>query len=372
MKYLVLGDVHLLHAHNNTSFILNNLNILFNDFKPGPLTDLDAVFFEGDLFDKATDASNPELNEIKFWFLRLFSYCAKYKIILRILEGTPRHDQKQARIFETIASMVEGLDYRWVNTLEIEFLKSLNSHILYVPDEYRSNNRQTFEEAKQLMAEKNLNKVDLTIMHGMFGFQVNYPVKSDFLHFEQDYLGITKHYVHVGHIHNPMFYDRILGAGSFDRLAHNENHKKGCLLCEIHDNPQDDTYEFVVNKEARSFVTFRVKKDEGQSESLRRLDEFVLSLRPYSFVQIDAPKDHGLISNFSKLCLKYPQITFAKKEHKQTPKPNQTLVAHVELNLREFTASNALEIICALPEIKAMSDADQIELISDINSLING
>lgn len=254
INYLVLSDIHLGHNTNKTKDIVNNLRTYFmENYKI--FHKLDMIIIAGDIFDKLLLNNSENYILATEWLTELIMYCKKHNIILRILEGTPSHDWKQAKVLTTILEKLNvELDYKYIDTLYIEDNSKLGITILYIPDEYKHNAKDTYNDVLKLLKKNNLLEVDIAIIHGQFHYQLP-MVKLDSSHTEDDYLNIVKHYISVGHIHTSSIYNRILAQGSFDRLAHNEEEDKGGMLITITNNG-NDSYRFIKNKHSKIYKTF--------------------------------------------------------------------------------------------------------------------
>jgi len=266
ITYLNLSDIHLGHEQNKTNTIIENLKKYF-DVNEELFSKLDMIVITGDIFDKLLPSNSQEYMLANMWLTDLVLFCVRYNIILRVLEGTPGHDWKQAKLINGIISKLNlSIDFKYIDTLYIEENSKLGISMLFIPDEYKSTAKETLEDVKALLKEKKLDKVDLTFIHGQFNYQLP-MVKLKSSHTEEEYLKLTKYYISIGHIHKRSNLDRILAPGSFDRLAHNEEEPKGGYYITIYKN--DMEYFFIENKNAKPFLTFtydevdveRIKKD---------------------------------------------------------------------------------------------------------------
>jgi len=256
-KYLVFSDVHFGHRRTPTDFIISNLNKIFDKHKRWK-RDLDIIFIAGDLYDRRLDMSSPEAVASIAFMLKLIKYCSKYRIKLRILEGTPDHDWRQASLFSTLIDKGRyDVDYKYIDVLSIEHMNDLNIDILYIPDKWDTPDN-TYEQVENLLRENGLSKVDLVIMHGQFHYQL--PVTLSSSHNESDYIRITRGLIHAGHIHRHSVHKSIVVEGSFDRLAHNEEEPKGLLETTVVDNTYN--WKFIENTGAKVYRTVVVDSSD--------------------------------------------------------------------------------------------------------------
>jgi len=310
LDYLVLSDVHLGHKRTKTSDIIDHLNKFFDNFSSR--TDyitLDLIFIAGDLFDSLLDFSSSDIHEATLWLSRLIEFCGRHDIKLRVLEGTPSHDWKQSKIIDTIRDMLEcKTDVRYIDTLYIEHIEDIDLTVLYVPDEWTASTELTYSQLQELLKEQSLSFVDIAIMHGVFGYQVQgIPVKIE-SHDESKYLSIVKHYINIGHYHNYSTYDRIIAQGSFDRLSHGEEEPKGAVRVHI---GEENYFSFISNPHAKIYKTVVVRYKDVD-KAMRSLDKQLKDIPTDSYVRIRCTKDHPIYSNLDNIKKRYPLLNFSK------------------------------------------------------------
>jgi hypothetical protein len=268
---------------------------------------------------------------------------------LRILEGTPSHDRKQARAAEKIKE-VSGLqvDMRYIEHLHIEHMKDLDIHVLYIPDEWTTKTSETFRQVQDLMQNMDLKQVDIAMMHGMFSFQAPKGIKSIPVHREEDYLPIVKRFINIGHDHVHKTSGRILVQGSFDRIAHGEEGPKGAILCRIYEDQQQDEYFFIENKSAKIYKTIDLKS-EDLDNSLVELRRELKKIPEDSYVRIRAPKTHPLYVAFDDLKVQFPMYYFSKASEKDDVSGYQIMQEAVNLSEEyipiEITPTNIISMI---------------------------
>jgi DNA repair exonuclease SbcCD nuclease subunit len=307
-----MSDIHLGHPRNETSDIVNNINTMLNSLSPAEHKELKYIFIAGDLFDRKIDMkSDSAIWAVSFW-VTLCGYCEKNNIALRLLEGTPSHDHKQGKALEQIALKSKNLDFKYIETLYIEKHNELN--ILYVPDEWGDGPESTKEEVSALLAEKNLDKVDMAIMHGMFKYQAPVQKMHEHCHDEEFYLSIVKTFINIGHIHTYSKYNRIIAQGSVDRLAHNEEGKKGFCLMRVKGDELE--HFFIENKNAKKFYTLHADKLSVE-EIIHKLKEKTKPFKEGSYIQIKADQNHPVFKCFDELCKYFPYFNLTKNTGKE-------------------------------------------------------
>lgn len=311
LRYIVLSDIHLGHRHNKTQKIIENLDVFFDHYRPRS-DGLNMIIIAGDLFDTLLDMSGPQVHEILVWISHLMRYCAFNKIKLRILEGTPSHDWMQSEMFQTVdaISRYEQLDYKYVKALSIEIIEEYNLSILYVPDEWHPDTAVTLKEVRALLEQYRLTQVDIAIMHGQFTYQLPAAAHKAPRHDEAAYLGLVRHYINIGHVHQFSTYERILAQGSFDRLCHGDEIPKGALYMVIRPDRHDE-YFFLENKQAMIFKTLSLT-EKAFDDIAAYLDPKIERYPPGSFIRLKTKYKEKLSGIFETLIRRYPHYTLSK------------------------------------------------------------
>lgn len=323
MRYLVLSDVHLGNPRNPAWRIINNLTEFFDGFSDeSQFTNLDIIFIDGDFFDKGLWFFSDDINAINGWVLSLFEFCERHSIILRYIEGTSSHDRKQFRNFISLAERFSLLNFKYIEDMCVEAFYDFGITCLYVPDEHEHGGEKSQAVIKKHLDQLGLEKVDITIMHSWFKYQVP-EVASASKYDEHFFLEITRYFISNGHIHGPSTFDRIFGQGSFDRIAHNEEHPKGAMLFEI--RPDEQYPFFVQNKNALPFKTLHFKNNDLE-KALASIDKVVVDLPEYSWLRIKAKESHPVLSSLEVLSKKYGHVRFEKITEEDEAKKKQNLV----------------------------------------------
>lgn len=318
LRIFSLSDLHLGHNLVSSEHIISNLNKAIPD--SSMMLNIDIIFLCGDIFDCSLALPDANVGIIQLWISRLLKVCKKWDICLRILNGTSSHDRKQSKQFEILNTALSiNCDLKYIDILDIEYIEKFNINILYIPDEWRGDNEQTKEEVKALLSKYKLDQVDYAIMHGNFPHQLP-PILHVPVHDTEFYLKIVKKYIFIGHIHIMSQYERILAQGSFDRLAHNEEHSKGFFFVESYPNSFDkDRIIFRINKSATIFLTAVVaglSKEDTELELERIIKAALNENSDYSIpihIRVVCEKNDNnedVISSFRK---SYVQIKWTSK-----------------------------------------------------------
>ena len=318
IKYLVMSDIHLGHNNTKTDFIIHNLKSFFLTYSK-ELKDIKIIFLAGDIFDRLLTTHSVDYILAYEWLMELYIYCIQHKISLRILEGTPSHDWKQATMFNSIIKKInKQADFKYIDTLYIERNIELGINILYIPDEYRPKSSTTYLEVLKLLKENNLEQVDIAIMHGQFKYQL--PILLESSHDENDYLKIVKHFIHIGHIHTPSTFNRIIANGSFDRLKHGEEESKGAILVTLND--KNNNFIFLENKKAKIYKTIDFTTEEELFKTIKGLPK-----DSYIRLQINDKLDvtDNLLNKLKKMSLNVKLVINSKKEEEKKFLTDKTL-----------------------------------------------
>ena len=249
--------------------------------------------------------------EIQIWIADLFALCEKHKIVLRVLEGTPSHDRGQGKQFEMIYKAIKSnVDFRYVDTLSIEYIESLDIYTLYVPDEWDHDPDITWESVQGLLKDQGLTQVDFAVMHGNFEYHLPAHLKLP-SHQSSRYLEIVKHYIFIGHFHTHSVYNRVITQGSFDRLGHGEEEAKGHVRVRVSEDGTLDRVEFRINHDATRFITIDATgMDAAETINLLRSKE---DLPKGSHVRIKCTNDSDVKHAITTLRERFPHYTIKLK-----------------------------------------------------------
>lgn len=304
--YLNISDIHLFHRTNPTEYICGSIAEYFDDFSDrSRFTKLDMIAIGGDITDDRVDFKSPTVFQFFDIFNRLMKFCVKHEITLRILRGTPNHEYDQSRNLIPMAeSFGEALDFRYVDTLYIEHLDKWGIDMLYVPDEWAGSAQKCQEQVLDLLKEKGLEQVDIACMHGMFDYQLPEIAEHILKHDSSFYLKVVKYFINIGHVHTCVTMDRILPQGSFDRLAHGEEEKKGGIICYLEPN-KPGRFEFIENKRAKIFKTVNVRAKD-LDKGLEQVSKVADSLVNESHIRIMTTKDNPIVNSLQSFKVRFP------------------------------------------------------------------
>lgn len=277
-------DQHVYHPALGVDRPLNALREAFPDDEvTGALA---CLFYGGDFWDHEVPYTHAELYKVHDYIGWRLKSAAKWGYSVRVLEGTPSHDRKQCRIWESINNALQQpADFKYIDTLCIESHPILGD-ILYIPDAWKPTTDEVWEDVIAALTAKNLTMVDWIIMHGAFKHQLPEHLHGRIqLHDSKRFAKITRKYVLVGHVHLYSQYLNIISAGSIERLCHGEEAPKGTLR--IHVREEGDEIIFQENKNARISNTLDLRNMSAE-EVIARIEEELDKYRPFQ------PYDVGL------------------------------------------------------------------------------
>jgi hypothetical protein len=303
---LSLHDAHLGHDNTTSAEIIDAWRTAMPD-DDAFLKTLDYFFIPGDLFDRLLHLPNHGVPLIRMELRRWLTLAEFYGFGIFVLEGTPSHDWKQSKMIESVAvEMGFKGELRYVDRLCVERTRKGDT-LLFVPDEWKANHHETYLEAQAAIQAFGLEQVDYCLFHGQFEYQ--FPELSLPCHNSDDWQKLVKHYLFAGHIHKPSIHGKILVAGSFDRLRHNEEHPKGHLRVTVREHGED-TVTFVENKRAKVYLTENVK-DVPIEHIFEHMVDFAQQFPLGSFLRMSGLRSQGLKAICKLLEKLHPQYRWS-------------------------------------------------------------
>jgi hypothetical protein len=305
-----VSDIHLGHMKTSTLHITTNLGRAFPDKES--THKLDIIFFGGDLFDRLLSLNQPDVPQILEWAGHFITMCEKHQIHLVFMEGTPSHDWGQTRLLDVLKRLGFGNKYfHYVTDLSVVHFDDLDIDVLFVPDEWKQlEPDDTWKEVRARLLEKNLEKVDFTILHGTFDFQLPEHVKAP-RHTLERYQSITRHRIYGAHIHQASSRGILRVNGSFDRLAHGEEEHKGHWRTRFKDGVVVEE-KFHINTHAKIYKTLDcIGLDIDKA--LDYLASQVSLVPDDSHIRVRAAKSDPIVTSFDVLRKRYPSIHWSSK-----------------------------------------------------------
>ena len=119
--FFIITDLHL-GKFGKTERLVSNLISYFNINKK-QISKSDVLVLDGDTFDKILQTTSLEYKLAVQFVSYLVQYCKLYNIKLRILEGTPSHDNKQMEAISEAVGGFGNIDYKYISNIQIEYMK---------------------------------------------------------------------------------------------------------------------------------------------------------------------------------------------------------------------------------------------------------
>lgn len=307
LRILSISDIHLGHPKTSTAYILRNLEQALPS--QSWMNEVDLILFGGDLFDRLLTFNSPDAFLIKRWMRQFCEMCARKDIVIRVLEGTPSHDHRQNKWFDEQKNETT-VDLRYIDTLMIEHIERFGIDILYIPDEWKGNDTDAvWMDVRKAMSDRGLEKVDFSLIHATMDYQLAAEFRVP-MHNTQRYLDITRYYVFSGHIHQSSVYEqRHLCNGSFDRLCHGDEGKKGfwdVTVC-------PETGNHVVFRENQNAKIYRTIDLRDHREDYMRQLTAVEQYPEDSHLRLFVGKDDPILAAFDSIKKLYPQFHWTVK-----------------------------------------------------------
>lgn len=373
VRVLVISDIHFGKVSVPASDLVEQLYAFFDGFSPtSPMTALNMIVFAGDVFDKEQSYSNPAVFAVQQFMREFLLWAGKHQIVVRFLEGTPLHDRRQSRNFVPMASLIEGLDFRYVDTMEIEHLEKLGITALYVPDEFGGSAEKAQELIQAEFDRLGVNKVTTAFMHGMFKYQVPEIASDRYKYDEEFFLNKVEGYIHIGHVHESSQYDRITAQGSFGRLNHGSEVDHGAVMAiyEPHKTPQ---HFFLKNRKATTFLTIRITTPDME-KAVEQIEKRCKELPDFSHVRISAKKNHPVFNVIPEIKKRFGALHFTKHDNDKKEREQQFVDARllsVDFTPIHLDATNIVEnILTEVQRRKELSVSQQQRLTEHLRGLL--
>jgi len=332
MKTLCISDLHLYHRQVKTTSILTQLELWF-DMNSQSLETADLLVISGDVWERQIPELDNDFFLVQMFFKTLMLKCRQYNVIFVVLNGTRLHDWGQSQHLVPLATGIEGLDFRYYPTVKVDHFETIDRFILFVPDDMAEDPKRVEDIVRREMKDACVKQVDITVMHTQFPHQLP-DIEGIKFADPEFYEGITKEFIISGHIHTPSVKGKIITPGSFTRLNHGEEEKKGGVL--IRSTRNKFTVKRLWNEYATPFTTIKGRTPEGV---FKQVEKLLKKSRIGHHVRIlhegDNPLD-GVLEHLNDI---YPQHHF-KMVTKTKKKAEQQTLLEREKALSRLTPEN--------------------------------
>ena len=276
---LCVSDLHLYHRRVKTTSILSQLEIWLDENEQA-LKSSDLFVISGDVWERQIPELDNDFFLVQMFFKTLMLKCREYNVIFVVLNGTRLHDWGQSHHLIPLAKGVEGLDFRYYPKITVEHLDAIDRTILFIPDDMADDPKEVEGMVLDELKKACVKQVDITIMHTQFPHQLP-DIEGIKFADPKFYEGITKEFIISGHIHTPSVKGKIITPGSFTRLNHGEEEKKGGVL--IKSTRNKFTIKRLWNGYATPFITIK----SGEPETIfSRIEKLLKGSRETHYFRI--------------------------------------------------------------------------------------
>lgn len=230
------------------------------------IPELDVIFINGDLFDRAVPFDGLGFDPFYTTAMNLMTLCHINKVALRVLQGTFSHDRHQPKRLESFyRNTGYTFDFKVMEGIQFETLqiRDRSLRLLYLQDDlpYKSSG-DIVEVVQEKMVELGWDYVDYACMHGFFDFTFPQNVSQDnVIVFKEAQFPFVRKIIDVGHVHQHRISGNVISNGSFDRLCFGDEGPKGCV--KVLDYPDHYTAQFILNEKAAIFDTLKFARGES-------------------------------------------------------------------------------------------------------------
>lgn len=344
LNYLVISDIHIGHPRVPSKNIVDNFNTFILTYHKH-LKELDVFFILGDITDKPLMSGTHDHDMLTMWFIRLIAYAKKNNIEIVVIRGTISHDGKGLESFANMITSISDVKYTYIDTISVITRNGMN--VLIIPDNTHKEGKEVEEEVYKKFISKGV-VLDIAMVHRAFNFQL--PITLDESLNESFWLDNIKHYIHVGHIHTPMTYGRIIGEGSFDRLTHGQEEIKGGVMSYV--NPKNSRWVFLENKQATIFKRLMFKVVD-----IPKMVKEIKKYKPGSFLEIVLPANE--LKHFNKRVLLVLVTEYEISFKKDSEQSEIKLIVSKPLKEYDLTPSSVKKLLLERVEIDYKPNAEK-------------
>lgn len=258
LKIVSIGDLHFGNPRIDAREMYDKLRKFFYP----QLESAHLVTVDGDIYDQLLTVNSKSYAYATMFIGDLFRLSDRTGCQIRLLHGTYSHDRDQLEIFHSLATAKTR--YKIISSIYSEVITDFKSgesclgdefslRVGYIPDNlpYRSV-VDVLKHLKRTMTS--CDNLDVLIGHGTFAHTLPKNVPLPPITFTDDtFSQLVTGIVIMGHIHVHSKHNNIYYCGSFDRMSHNEEERKGFYSFEYDKHAW--TGKFHVNTDATPFMS---------------------------------------------------------------------------------------------------------------------
>ena len=266
IKGISISDIHIGNNRVLPEIIHRNLNMYLYP----ELIEIDILFIVGDFFHTLLNLNSSSAYYAILIINEIIELSIKHNFLIRVVKGTFEHDRDQNKYFN-VDNKYDHI--KVVNTLSIEHIEQLNINVCYVPDDLPYKNAQA--EIVKKIKDHQLEQVDILLLHSYCKHEIpkDAPIEPNNL-FDIDFL---EHYVKgpifKGHIHTKSIYKTCVNNGSFERLTHGQEEKKGYFKFTY--DREKFTYKFIENKSTAVFSSIILGEEDYVNIFIKEVEKII-------------------------------------------------------------------------------------------------
>lgn len=345
-KIAFLPDIHIGKPKLAPDRVRDHLEALVYNRIP----DIDLLVFGGDFFDSALNMNSTAGVYAALIIDEITALAKKHKTFIRVINGTFFHDRHQNKFFDIKSPMCGNIDgvplLKVYDKIDLEFLTPLNLSVMYCPDNQPGN---VTEQLLELLKVHRLKQVDFLFSHGYY----EYLLPRGLAHVPQNTINydlispMIRGRILNGHVHIPKQHKKLISGGSFERLAHGEEHDKGYFIVTYDTKSGSSSVEFIVNPYTTPFITIDVHSFESVEACIEHIDNTICKIRSEQKDQSIHIRLEGL-SSIDNYILEHFEQKYSNVFMTIKSKSNQTLeyeLDEVISQLPIITEQNLAELI---------------------------
>lgn len=320
LKIAAISDLHF----GQPKIIPSELYGRLKRFLYPELKDTHLIFIAGDLYDQLLTVNSKAHKFAVQFIVDLLRMSALTGMQVRILHGTFTHDRDQLAIFETLN--IPHARFRVINQIEIEEISDIrcrdeiisrNLRVGYLPDNLLyKRSEEAVAHLIRTMTVLGWTSLDMLVGHGTFEHVID-PGSGHkppcLFCWEQFKTIVQGGPIIMGHIHSPGRKRNIYYCGSFDRMAHGEEEKKGYYIFTWR-NEDGWKSRFVQNTLATPFISITPQGNdvpELTRDFVEQMDVKFPTCRGFVRVLHESPEVRAILH---RVCAQqFPEVIYSSK-----------------------------------------------------------
>lgn len=344
LNWAAIADLHFgEHKLPPDTLYLNLVEYLYPK-----LEGMDILFIPGDLFDSQLTLTHLGSYYAMMFISDMVYHSERTGMKIRIVDGTYSHDRNQSKFIKSFTKHAHKCNCRIITEIEVETIKLEKGvaplRVVYLPDSLPyGHSNQVIDRIMELFQQVGWTTADVLLGHGSFAHALPEVARTATTYSAEQFDGLIDGPIIMGHIHVPSRHGKVMYTGSFERLAHGEEGKKGFLTGTM-DWQRKWSYKFVENKKAIKFITLSLHT-EDHDEVVQEFRSLIIQKFPtlQGHVRV-LHADATIRSLLHQICnAEFPKIRYtsktseALKEEREIAEPVEVDDAQLVLDLPTLT-----------------------------------